>query len=71
MFLIEYYDKIDVHPLLRDSELVVILHHHWKEKSDTLAIVIINQTSVCVGVVDKLLQDFYAGEYWISSHYHV
>jgi hypothetical protein len=53
------------------SELVVILHLHWKENPDTLAIVIINQTSLCVCVVDKPLQEFYAGEYWSSSHYHV
>jgi hypothetical protein len=71
MFLIEVYNKIGVKPLLWVSELVVILHFHRKENPDTLAIVVINQTSLCVHVVDKPLQEFYAGEKWSSSRYHV
>jgi hypothetical protein len=71
VFLIEAYNKIGVQPLLWLSELVVILNLHWKENPDTLAIVVINQTSLCVSVIDKPLQEFYAGEYWSSSRYHV
>ena len=71
MFLIEYYNKIGVQWLLWIFEIVVILNLHWKENLDTLTIVVIDQTYLCVIVVDKPLQDFYAGKYWSYDHYHV
>ena len=71
MFIIESYNKIGVQLLLWVSELVVILHFHQKENPDTLAIVVINQTSLCVCVVDNPFQEFDAGEYRSPAHHHV
>jgi hypothetical protein len=71
MFLIETYDKIRVHPLLWLSELVVFMNLHWKENPDTPTIVIINKTYLCVSVIYKAFQEFYAGEYQSPARYHV
>ena len=55
MELVEFYEEIGVQSLLRVSKLVITLHLYRKENPDTLAIVIIDQTYLCVSVVDKPL----------------
>jgi hypothetical protein len=69
--LVEFYNKISVQSLLRVSKLVITLHLYRKENPDTLTIVVINQTFLCVFLVDEPLQEFYVGEHWSSACYHV
>jgi len=71
MFFIETQNKISVQPLLWIFDLVVILNFHWEEKPDTLVVVVINQTSLCVSVINNPFQEFNAGEYRSPSHHHV
>jgi hypothetical protein len=71
MVLVDIYDEIGAQSLLWVSKFVLTLHLYRKENPNTLTIDVVNQTFLCVHVVDEPLHEFYAGEKWSSPCHHV